>query len=153
MSLSSLHTQSQNGGIFRRLVGYVAIVMLAMQVLLPGMGKAEAAGIWIEICSEFGVIEIEIAAEDSNSPSQDCPDCEICLMCAAELAQTRRDAFPSSVLVLAQDLTGQLQPTEAASNPAQFWHDGRGPPRLNTYNMARARGAFMATTQFKGEAL
>lgn len=135
------------------MIGYVAVVMLAMQLLLPGIGKADTAGTWIEICSEFGVIEIEVAAEDSNSPSEDCPDCEICLMCAAENSQTRRDVIPSSVLVLTQDLSGQLQPAEATSNPAQFWHDGRGPPRLNTYNMARARGAFMATTQFKGEAL
>lgn len=152
MPLQPRHFFLRRDGIFRRLAGYVTVLMLAMQLLLPGIGKAEAAGSWIEICSEFGVIEIEMIAEDSNSQTKDCPDCEICLMCAAQNGQLRNVLTPSSSLVLTRTLSGQLRPMEVTSNPAQFWHDGRGPPRLNTYNMTRACGASMATTQRKGEA-
>ncbi|MGR3623405.1 hypothetical protein [Pseudophaeobacter sp.] len=139
-------------GVFRRLAGCVAALMLTLQLLLPGIGQAQTTGSWIEICSEFGVIEIEVPAEDSNSQNEDCPDCEICLMCAAQNTQMRNNPAPASTLVLTRGPTGQLRPVEAASNPAQFWHDGRGPPRLNTNNMKRACGASMTTTQFKGEA-
>lgn len=152
MTLKPRHFSLLSDDVPRRLASCVAVVMLALQLLLPGVGRAETTENWIEICSEFGVIEIDLTAEDSNSQTEDCPDCEICLMCAAENSLTRKSLIPSSTMVLAKTLSGRLQPMEAASNPAQFWHDGRGPPRLHTYNMTRACGASMATTQRKGEA-
>lgn len=135
-----------------RLLVYVSVLMLALQLVLPGLGKAEASGTWIEICSEFGAIEIKLPAEESDSQTGDCPDCDICLTCAAEGGQTRQDAILTSTTVPARDLTGRLGDRVVAFNPAQFWHDGRGPPRQNTKNMKRACGASMATTQIMGEA-
>ncbi|CUH88762.1 hypothetical protein PH5382_02704 [Phaeobacter sp. CECT 5382] len=144
-------------GFFRRLVGCVTVIFLAVQILLPGVGKAQTAETWIEICSEFGAIEIKIT-EDVNSDSassdqsENCPDCDICLMCTAQNDQARLTSFSASRLVLPKTLAGQMRPIQVGSNPAQFWHDGRGPPRLNIDKMARACGASMATTQFREEA-
>ncbi|MEP2718442.1 hypothetical protein [Pseudophaeobacter sp.] len=126
--------------------------MLAVQLLLPGIGKAETATSWIEICSDFGVIEIEVSSVETDSAREDCPDCDICLMCAAENGQARKTLVPTSSLALTADSALQMRSGAAASNPAQFWHDGRGPPRLQAAKMTCACGACMATTQSKGEA-
>jgi hypothetical protein len=157
MHLLSRHSPLRCDGIFRRLVGGVTVLLLAVQLLMPSIGKAGATRTWIEICSEFGVIEITVDATEDNAPSEDCPDCDICLMCAAQNGQSRSVEILALSPVWITGVTAQLRSVEAASNPAQFWHDGRGPPRptiykLSTYNMTRACGASMATTQCRGEA-
>ncbi|WP_083096454.1 hypothetical protein [Pseudophaeobacter leonis] len=136
-------------GAFRRLAGCVTVLLFAVQLLLPSIGKAGAAETWIEICSEFGAIEILVQVTEGNAPSQDCPDCDICLMCAAQNGLSRSVARPVLSAVWITRVTAQGHPIETASNPAQFWHDGRGPPRLTPDTMTRACGAAMATTQGK----
>jgi hypothetical protein len=145
----SRHLPLRCTGIFRRLAGCVTVLLFAVQLLLPSMGKAGAAETWIEICSEFGAIEILVDVTKGTAPSEDCPDCDICLMCAAQNGLSRDVAIPASSPVWITSVATQLRPMETASNPAQFWHDGRGPPRLTTYEITRACGATMATTQCK----
>ncbi|MCD9148812.1 hypothetical protein [Pseudophaeobacter flagellatus] len=124
-----------------------------MQLLLPGLGRAEAAENWIEICGEVGVVRIDIAAETGNTQNKDCPDCGTCLMCLAQITPSQATAPTRTKPAYLTGTSGQVPSLEVASNPAQFWHDGRGPPRKQQQNMTRARGAFMAHTQYKEVAL
>ncbi|WP_260006229.1 hypothetical protein [Leisingera sp. M527] len=138
-------------GFLRRLTGLCAIFMLVLQVAFPGAGQAAAGGDWIEICGEFGVVEIQIASEDS-SESQDCPKCSTCPLCAAE-----NGAGPASVLrsgISRAADCGVLLPagTAVQPNPAQYWHEGRGPPLVTEVDSERALRASVAATLTKGEA-
>ncbi|WP_259973663.1 hypothetical protein [Leisingera aquaemixtae] len=138
-------------GLFRRLAGMCAAFMLVLQVAFPGAGQAAAGGEWIEICGEFGVVEMQVAGDDSED-TQDCPKCSTCALCAAE-----NGAGPVSVLRSGLSRAAEcavLLPagTAVRPNPAQYWHDGRGPPLANKIEPERALGASMAATQNKGEA-
>ncbi len=152
MTHNSHHVFLFCSGFFRRFAGYGVALMLVVQLLFPSLGKAEAPATWIEICSEFGAIQVQISLDEDEHQDKDCPDCDKCLMCIAQNGQSRSNPAAFATIVLATAGTGQMHPNAEASNPAQFWHDGRGPPRLTTYNMKRACGASMATTQFKREA-
>ncbi|WP_245595124.1 hypothetical protein [Leisingera daeponensis] len=138
-------------GLFRRLAGMCAAFMLVLQVAFPGAGQAAAGGEWIEICGEFGVVEIQVAGEASEE-TQDCPECGTCVLCAAETGAVPISHLPSGITHAADTIV--LLPAGAAAypNPAQFWHDGRGPPLANKIEPERAVGASMAATQNKGEA-
>ncbi|KIC35116.1 hypothetical protein RA26_19335 [Leisingera sp. ANG-M7] len=138
-------------GLFRRLAGVCAILMLVLQVAFPGAAQAAAGGEWIEICGEFGVVVIQVAGEDSNG-QQDCPKCSTCALCAAETG-----AGPAALLLPAVSRVADcavLLPEGAAvqPNPAQYWNDGRGPPLVTKIESERAFRASVAATQNKGEA-
>lgn len=124
-------------------------VMLVLQLLFPNLSRADSATTWIEICSEFGAVEIQVQLNDEDSQDKDCPDCDICLMCIAEYGQLRGDLVVSDPFAVATGCGGNLHHSAEVSNPAQFWHDGRGPPRPATNNMKRACGASMTNTQSK----
>ncbi|MEX0300924.1 MAG: hypothetical protein AB3N24_00740 [Leisingera sp.] len=138
-------------GFFRRLAGICAVFTLVLQVAFPGAGQAAAGGEWIEICGEFGVAEIQVASEQDGS-GQDCPECSTCVLCVAE-----NGAAPATLLKSASSQMADcavLLPYCAAvqPNPAQYWHDGRGPPLVNKKNSERVVRASVAATQSKGEA-
>lgn len=125
--------------------------MLALQVAVPGAAQAAGGGDWIEICGEFGVVEIQVAYEEGGE-EQDCPECSTCPLCAAE-----NGAGPVSVLrfgVRRAAVCAVMLPagTLAPRNPAQFWHDGRGPPLVIEIEPGRALRASVAATQTRGEA-
>lgn len=139
-------------GLFRRLAGMCAIFMLVLQVAFPGAARAAAGGEWIEICGESGVVEIQVVDEDSKE-QRDCPKCSSCALCAAETG-----AGPVPLLLLAAVSRAAdcavLLPSETAvqPNPAQYWHEGRGPPLVIKTESERAFRASVAATQDKGEA-
>lgn len=138
-------------GLFRRLAGFCAVFMLVLQVAFPGSWQAAAGGEWIEICGEFGVEKIQVAAEDSED-KQDCPKCSTCALCAAETGAA--PAFlQTSGFGQAADCAVLLPAgTAVRSNPAQYWHEGRGPPLVTEIESVRALRASVAATRDKGEA-
>ncbi len=95
--------------------------MLVLQMLFPSLGKAAGSGWWIEICSEFGAVEVQIPLEDQNSHDRECPDCDSCLICLAENGQTRSTQVASFTLVSATNVSPILRPCPGAATPAQFW--------------------------------
>ncbi|CUI01767.1 hypothetical protein PHA8399_03913 [Leisingera aquaemixtae] len=138
-------------GLFRRLAGMCAAFMLVLQVAFPGAGQAAAGGEWIEICGEFGVVEMQVAGEDSED-TQDCPKCSTCALCAAESGAGPVSVLRSGLSRAAECAVLLPAGTAVRPNPAQYWHDGRGPPLANKIEPERALGASMAATQNKGEA-
>ncbi|WP_054458982.1 FAD:protein FMN transferase [Phaeobacter sp. 11ANDIMAR09] len=101
MALNFQHIFLFSGGLFRRLAGCGFVVMLVLQMLFPSLGKAAGSGRWIEICSEFGAVEVQIPLEDQNSQDRECPGCDSCLICLAENGQTRSTQVASFTLVSA----------------------------------------------------
>ncbi len=138
-------------GLFRRLAGVCAILMLVLQVAFPGAAQAAAGGEWIEICGEAGVMVIQVAGEDSNG-QQDCPKCSTCALCAAEIGAGPAALLLSVVSRAADRAVLLLAQTAVQPNPAQYWHDGRGPPLVTKNESERALSASVAATQIKGEA-
>lgn len=128
-----------------------AVFMLVLQVALPGAGQAAAGGEWIEICGEFGVVEIQVAAGDSED-KPDCPKCSTCALCAAENGAGAVNTLRSGISRAAEYAVLLPAGTAVQPNPAQYWHEGRGPPLAAEIEPERAPGASVAATQNKGEA-
>ena len=138
-------------GFFRRLAGMCAAFMLVLQVAFPGAGQAASGGEWIEICGEFGVVEIQVSAEGSGD-KQDCPKCSTCALCAAETGYGAASIQTSGIGRAAKCAVLLPAGTAVQPNPAQYWHDGRGPPLADKIESERALRASVAATQNKGEA-
>ncbi|WP_264212528.1 hypothetical protein [Leisingera thetidis] len=138
-------------GIIRRLAGVCAIFVLVLQIAFPGAAQAAAGGEWIEICGEFGVVAIQVAAEDSGG-EQDCPKCSTCALCAAENGAGPVNVLRPGISRAAEGNVLLPAGTAVQPNPAQYWHDGRGPPLAAKTESERALRASVAATQDKGEA-
>ncbi|WP_241482237.1 hypothetical protein [Leisingera sp. ANG-Vp] len=125
--------------------------MLVLQIALSGAGQAAPGGDWIEICGEFGVVEIQLPAAGGGE-REDCPKCSICALCAAETG-ARPAVWQAAGSSCAVDFTVWLPAAVSVRpNPAQYWHDGRGPPLVTKKNSERALRASVAATQSKGGA-
>lgn len=151
MPLFSLTKLSKLTGTFRLMVGLVSALFLSLQVIAPNIGQAAEGGDWMEICSEFGVIEIQI-----NAPQEDgseCTECDTCVMCSVQGPSTLEDDFSALKLASSKTLIFRTDSHVVRTNPAQFWHVSRGPPDLNKIAMARVFGASVVTTQNKEVAL
>jgi hypothetical protein len=138
-------------GFARRLAGICAVFMLVLQVALPGAGQAAAGGEWIEICGEFGAVEVQVAGGDSED-KQDCPKCSTCVLCAAENGAGPVGLQPYGITRAADCAVLLPAGTAVQPNPAQYWHEGRGPPLVTKIESVRALRASVAATQDKGEA-
>ncbi|EBA16848.1 hypothetical protein RSK20926_03549 [Roseobacter sp. SK209-2-6] len=135
-----------------RLLAALACLMVVLQLALPSLGQASDQGTWVEICSDLGPVEVEISSGETRTPSDDCPDCDICLLCAAENGQARPLTLSQTYGPVPQHSAHSLKQGIVLLNPAQFWHDGRGPPRIQKTPMERASDASMATTLQEGGA-
>lgn len=151
MPRTSFISSACRAGFLRRLAGLCAIFMLVLQVAFPGAGQAAAGGDWIEICGEFGVVEILVASE-GGSEEQDCPKCSTCPLCAAENGAGPVSILRSGISRVAECAVLLPAGTSVQPNPAQYWHDGRGPPLAIKIESERALRASVAATQSKGEA-
>ena len=128
-----------------------AVFMLVLQVAFPGVGQAAAGGDWIEICGEFGVVEIQVVSGESDD-KQDCPKCSTCALCAAENGAGPAVVHSSGLSRVADCAVLLPAGTAVQPNPAQYWHEGRGPPLVTKIESERALRAIVAATQNKGEA-
>jgi len=137
---------------WRQVQALAAAVMLALQLVFPGLGQADNSGTWVEICSDLGSLEVEINSGETRTPSADCPDCEICLLCATDNDPARPQSLSLTYRPVPHDTAPPLGQGVILLNPAQFWHDGRGPPRpLNAFTK-HTTTASAATTLTKGGA-
>ena len=70
----------------------LGILALLMQ-MLPALANSED-GIWIEICSDFGPVMMQIdAAETPAGGRSFCPDCDDCTLCATAVPLILADAL------------------------------------------------------------
>lgn len=138
-------------GLFRRLAGLCAVFMLVLQVAFPGAGQAAAGGEWIEICGEFGIVEIQVS-DGGSGERQDCPKCSTCALCAAETGAGSVTFLHSGIRQAADFAVLLPVGTALQPNPAQYWHVGRGPPLVTEIESECAFRASVAATQEKGEA-
>ena len=124
------HRRNRRGRLGRVFGAGLGVLFLVLQMFVPVVAQAASGSAQIEICSEFGAIEITIAADGDTA--SDCPDCPACAQCslnhtiAPELATRLAcfDAAPLPWVPYKADLIVQ--------NPAQFWPDNRGPPLAHT---------------------
>ncbi|QAX30692.1 hypothetical protein [Leisingera sp. NJS204] len=151
MPRTSFISTACRAGFLRRLTGLCAIFMLVLQTAFPSAAQVAAGGDWIEICGEFGVVEIQIGSEDSSEP-QDCPKCSTCPLCAAENGAGPVSVLRSGISRAADCAVLLPAETTVQPNPAQYWHEGRGPPLVAETESERALRASVAATLTKGEA-
>jgi len=145
------HLHDHGTAVFRRVSGACAgIVLLLLQLLAPIMGQAAAGGEWVEICSEYGAVEVLIAPDGTPVDVPDCPDCSTCTLCASLTVVPPVSAPEPAVSTIAVRLGTSRPSDRIAENPAQFWHDNRGPPRAKASHTQMGPHA-LAPTHSKGE--
>lgn len=143
--------QSQVTASFRRVSGACAgILLLLLQLIAPLMGQAATGGEWVEICSEFGAVEVLIASDGSPIEVPDSPDCDTCTLCTSLTVVPSAPPSEFAVFTIADRLNLGRSSDRIGDNPAQFWPDNRGPPRTKvSYTHTGLRA--LAPTQSKGE--
>jgi hypothetical protein len=122
-----------------------------LQFAAPIASQA-AGGEWIEICSEFGIVEIQVDTGGSpdNATQPGCPECTLCASCTTGLATpqvSQAICFKTFTLRWTPGTDGSVTP-----NPAQFWPDNRGPPREKTNEVYHIGRKALMSIQWKGEA-
>lgn len=123
------------------------IFFLALQLFVPLAGQAANSGDWIETCSEFGAIEIEI--ETDGMDTSDCPVCALSTPSHAVAGAPMggsvcSDAAPLSWVPYKVDL--------AVQSPAQFWPDSRSPPLDKRTASDQPSSGLVMSFRLKGEA-
>jgi len=140
----------QTGAALRRfLMSGLVIFVLALQMFAPQTGQA-AGGDWIEICSEYGAVQVLVDQDGTPVNESECPDCLTCALCALSGAV----AIETSANPVGFDASLWISRWYASEtnipNPAQFWYKNRGPPRAkasHTHTGLRA----LALVPTKGE--
>lgn len=133
----------------RRVFGsLLGIALLVLQLFAPEMARAALGGTWVEICSDYGVIEVQmdLGGTDSGTGSV-CPECVFCALVnvATKESATQLVQFDSVFL-----LSGQYPSEVTVQNPAQFWHKNRAPPRQKS-TIIRAGRDCLASIRGIGE--
>lgn len=144
-------SSAARAGLIQRLAGICVALLLALQLLFPAAGAAAADGQWIEICGESGVALIQVNAETGEA-QQDCPDCSTCVLCAAETGAKPVNCPPAASRAAAAPALPLPAQALVRPNPAQYWHEGRGPPLAKKIATERALRASMEATLTEGEA-
>lgn len=122
------HTRSRS--LLRRLSAVFAVCALVFVQLLPGVAAATGTGEWVEICSESGIVlmQVDMGGDDAPDPQGLCPDCAICAFCAAlDTAGTLTESLAGAPCSDSLE-RGALASMTVPANPAQFWSANRGPP-------------------------
>lgn len=140
--------------LLRRFAGVMAALSLMLQMLAPSLASA-SQGDWIEICSEYGTVLMQVDLSDETSPPgtghADCEDCTFCALAAPmnPPAGTETD--------LADASTGKaVRWVEYIAEAVERhrWPESRGPPVRATFEIAvRGPRASTAFTIYQGGAL
>ena len=130
MSLVNQMRQLSGESVLRRLLAVLAVLALVMVQVLPSIAAASGAGEWVEICSDSGVVVVQMDLGGDPAPKQHttCPDCINCAFCGA--------VGPADVSADFVTVHFGFTPVEhdaivtqfVMANPAQFWRANRGPP-------------------------
>ena len=132
-------------GWFSRLVAVLSVLCVISVQVSPVAASASGDGMWIEICSEFGVVMKQVdLSGDGETDESPCPACAQCPFCAIWDA----DAVPTVQGAAVQGFVLRCEPALGSqtviANPAQFWPDNRGPPtaeetaRMPVHDVAKA---------------
>lgn len=141
----------------RTFSGVVAILFLMLQLLAPSLASA-AKGDWLEICSEYGVVLMQVDVSDADGFAQgligsgttDCKDCTFCAF-AAPMGPSMGLEFELAH-AFARQTTRWAEPAAPRSQRYQ-WPESRGPPTQNTsINAERNSCASIASPYKKGGA-
>lgn len=112
----------------------VGVCALVLQMLTPVAARAADMGEWMVICGEDGPMLIQVSLS-GDEPTQ-CPKCESCDAC--QLIVSGGGLLPVTLVsrfVPKVESADVMAESSVGINPAQFWHENRGPPlaqvRLN----------------------
>ena len=120
---------ASKGPVSRLLAALTVVAMLILQAA-PIAASASGNGMWIEICSEAGIVLKQVDMQDpGGTDDTSCPACAQCPFCAVANpdAVFSGDAVTRTAFFVTIKAVGE--PQTFIANPAQFWPDNRGPPR------------------------
>ncbi len=132
----------------RALLGICALVV---QMLTPAAAHTANAGEWMVICGEDGPVLMQVSLSgDEPAPCPKCGKCEAC-----QLVVSTGGILPVALVSRFEpkvEAIHSLPESSVGSNPAQFWHENRGPPLAHISLSDSARRLSHAVTPSKGGA-
>ncbi len=114
---------------WRGMCGLLLVLGIVLQTITPMRGQAASNGTVMEICSQFGVVQVRIDA-DGNPVDPDpapCADTH-CTLCISLSQIDLPASFDIVTPVIPSSTAGETHPARVGANPAQFWAANRGPP-------------------------
>lgn len=129
----------------------MGICALALQLIAPIAAHSANTGEWMVICGEDGPVLMQVQLSDDDPAP--CPKCDECKSC--QLVVSTGSISPPTLN--SRDLpmvkaVHVLHEGNVAANPAQFWHENRGPPLLHTTHSDSATRLSHAVTLSQGGA-
>jgi len=130
MSLFDQIRRLSGESVLRKLSTVLAVFALVIVQILPGIAAAGGTGEWVEICSESGVVVVQMDLNGDPIPTQhtSCPDCINCAFCGAVGAADALNAFITLRFGVSPVEHVETVSQFVVANPAQFWRANRGPP-------------------------
>lgn len=119
--------------------------------MTPGAAQSAGPGQWMVICGENGPVMTQVFL--SETTPENCPKCDDCKACqqgfgtGGALPNQRTLAPVTSV-----QMRLVLSALSVVGNPAQFWHENRGPPLDSAPHNLSAHLGLHAATPTKGAA-
>ena len=127
----SLPMIAHRSAFLKRLRALMGICALILQMLAPVAAHSANSGEWMVICGADGPVLMQVQLSD-NDPAP-CPKCGECKAC--QLAISTGGILPLSLTLrdhpMIKTVHGLIDGAIAA-NPAQFWHENRGPPLVQS---------------------
>ena len=132
----------------------LGIFLLVLQFAAPLAGQA-AGGDWIEICSECGIIEVQVDFGDSPNRTKQpgYPACTLCSFCAISTVAQATTQVSQAICFETKTLARKPGKGEFVTQySAHFWPVRRGPPAVKKTQTHHSSQAALMSNQWKGEA-
>ncbi|NIZ62391.1 hypothetical protein DL239_15570 [Sedimentitalea sp. CY04] len=126
---SSSHLKAQRSSCLNWLRALIGVCALTVQMLAPIAAHSANTGDWMEICGEDGPALMQVQlSDDEQAPCPKCDECKFCQL-VVSTGNIPNPALNSYSLPVVTAISVQHEGNVEA-NPAQFWHENRGPPNL-----------------------
>jgi len=127
----SLHLIAHRSAFLKRLRALMGICALILQMLAPVAAHSANSGEWMVICGADGPVLMQVQLSD-DAPAP-CPKCDDCKACQLSVSVGGVLSAPLTLRDLLA-MTAEHRPlgVSIAANPAQFWHENRGPPLVQS---------------------
>ena len=123
----SSHIKAQRSACLNWLRTLIGVCALTVQMLAPIAAHSANTGDWMEICGEDGPVLMQVQlSDDEQAPCPKCDECKFCQL-AVSTGSIPSPVLTSYNLSAVKALHVCFEGTVEA-NPAQFWHENRGPP-------------------------
>lgn len=130
----------------------VGVMALILQLLVPTLARA-SGGDWVEICSDLGVVMVQIDLNDIDDRPGTRPDCAECTLCTASVSSPPELDMPIGAAVSGMSMLVPTAPGIRMHESRRLRPEARGPPDQNIELTSPVAFVIKELTQYNGGVL